>query len=60
MKCLDQGRADAAGLQKHSRPAVTPLRNSFFANRVGFSRHSGIALLEIDRGIRQVEQQGVT
>ena len=35
------------------------LASAFFANCVGLSRPSGIALLEIDHGIRRVEKHGV-
>jgi hypothetical protein len=48
------------GLQKQSRPAVTPLRLfCFFASNVGLSGPFGIALTGNDGGIRRVEKQGV-
>jgi hypothetical protein len=33
--------------------------SAFFADRVGLSGLYGIALMEIDHGIRRVEKQGV-
>jgi len=33
--------------------------SAFFANHVGLSGPFGIALMEIDHGIRRVEKQGV-